>query len=200
MFQSAPLLRGAIFPVLEAVMEGGFQSAPLLRGAISRGRPRWWMGAFQSAPLLRGAMAANAAACHQLHVSIRAPLARGDGLLRAPAAADGCFNPRPSCEGRSWMVSRYPQPSGFQSAPLLRGAIRMARQHRHLRQVSIRAPLARGDDGATRKGALSRSFNPRPSCEGRSERQPTWQPGMMFQSAPLLRGAIAHRIASDWIA
>ena len=36
-----------------------------------------------------------------------------------------------------------------------------------LDRVSIRAPLARGDTQALQKPLPEKSFNPRPSCEGR---------------------------------
>src|SRR5690606_21943931 len=97
------------------------------------------------APLVRGATHRRLHLLHQLHVSIRAPRARGDVLrlkqitglavsIRAPrargdeapeasAAAKDRFNPRPSCEGRPF---RPVVP--FIKIP-----------------VSIRAPRARGD-------------------------------------------------------
>ncbi len=55
------------------------------------------------------------------------------------------FNPRPSCEGRCSIKTGYLIEAGFQSAPLLRGAIILP----HCLYVFFNC------------------FNPRPSCEGR---------------------------------
>ncbi len=166
-------------------------------------------------------------------VSIRAPLARGDTNLRLLGLLMRRFNPRPSCEGRLALTNVPELPLefqsapllrgatvddfirahylGFQSAPLLRGATRQTTRHRMERRVSIRAPLARGDDAADNIGwevevsiraplargdrhvSASRGFpscfNPRPSCEGRPEAKVDTMLSQMFQSAPLLRGA-----------
>ncbi len=123
-------------------------------------------------------------------VSIRAPLARGDWHYVALRRISHCFNPRPSCEGRSEVMGWNKPQEVFQSAPLLRGAIQRAGHALRWRAVSIRAPLARGDVSVPLQINRRRSFNPRPSCEGRS---PPNSPPMAchrFQSAPLLRGAM----------
>ncbi len=145
-------------------------------------------------------------------VSIRAPLARGDSNHALPSIANGRFNPRPSCEGRFITPTGKLAAASFQSAPLLRGAIAcdlsmctsdpvsirapLARGDATKDiiaawpTVSIRAPLARGDKQSASVCLRLRSFNPRPSCEGRSQRQHPHQFQMTFQSAPLLRGAM----------
>ncbi len=187
----APLARGDPVGPLASRHGLGFNPRPSCEGRPVTSTSSSSSAVFQSAPLLRGATpcAACAGACHG--VSIRAPLARGDPtgvwegtlnlafqsapLLRGATVARiiragrmGRFNPRPSCEGRP-----------MQDAKLIASA-----------KVSIRAPLARGDRssrntgkslrqfqsapllrGATRWRAdypqSVRSFNPRPSCEGR---------------------------------
>ncbi len=100
----------------------------------------------------------------------------------------------------------------FQSAPLSRGAILLREAKDQIAKVSIRAPLARGDvvspagfpsvivsiraplaRGDTRKAArLPRGacFNPRPSREGRFVTRGEGRVELVFQSAPLSRGAI----------
>ena len=167
-----------------------FQSAPLLRGAITRYPAAWLPKQFQSAPLLRGAIAACFDAVLASVVSIRAPLARGDARRKVRLATSTSFNPRPSCEGRSADNTNRRTPMMFQSAPLLRGAMECEEPIKGVIVVSIRAPLARGDDGsvanipasdvsiraplargdenARRRAWVRRCFNPRPSCEGRS--------------------------------
>ncbi len=78
----------------------------------------------------------------------------------------------------------------FQSAPLLRGAIAIAGRTAGMQQVSIRAPLARGDLSGGITHYKPACFNPRPSCEGRLQGNDYPAKRLVFQSAPLLRGAI----------
>ncbi len=104
-----------------------------------------------------------------IHVSIRAPHARGDARILHHENETKCFNPRPSCEGRRpesvWSMTGCM----FQSAPLMRGA-------------TSATPL---------RNPGSRCFNPRPSCEGRQMLSRWFINDTMFQSAPLMRGATA---------
>ena len=101
--------------------------------------------------------------------------------------------------------------AGFQSAPLLRGATQVVELTAEDRDVSIRAPLARGDHDPRLRGGIGRvsiraplargdrasvplqdynsGFNPRPSCEGRPAILSPHLVVRKFQSAPLLRGA-----------
>ncbi len=147
---------------------------------------------FQSAPLLRGATCANPTTGNWYRVSIRAPLARGDSRRHACLTNGRCFNPRPSCEGRLAETSDLSLFGGFQSAPLLRGA---TVDHGRLVGewvVSIRAPLARGDAGCQNGGMKIVCFNPRPSCEGRRRMESAIFMVLVFQSAPLLRGATVN--------
>ena len=150
-----------------------------------------------------------------LTVSIHAPRARGD-IARLNYVLD----------------------LGFQFTPLVRGATSITFIEPCF-LVSIHAPRARGDQGFARlrrgnrfqftplvRGATSRryaenslrSFNSRPSCEGRRIFNPEWiktvvsihaprargdQTGMVrqdfqrFQFTPLVRGATADRI--NWL-
>ena len=79
----------------------------------------------------------------------------------------------------------------FQSAPLLRGAMLARSAGADSAAVSIRAPLARGDQPISSVHRSRSCFNPRPSCEGRYQRLGCLACADQFQSAPLLRGAIA---------
>ena len=184
--------------------------APLARGDDC-GLPVPLVCSFQSAPLLRGATAKRSAMFPPDPVSIRAPLARGDPhwsdtpevvavSIRAPLARGdvgalpalgrlSSFNPRPSCEGRRLERLRRAALSGFQSAPLLRGATLSDTGASSLLCVSIRAPLARGDTPPRGSASGRGGFNPRPSCEGRPLTDSRPCVSVAFQSAPLLRGA-----------
>ncbi len=166
---------------------------------------------FQSAPLLRGATSAKNPAHLTTVVSIRAPLARGDALVLVLLLVWESFNPRPSCEGRPRGFRWDWRPPQFQSAPLLRGATDCGEAKDGAADVSIRAPLARGDHSfqvmaksyhrfnprPSCEGRLSlfsfslglEGFNPRPSCEGRPRLGKLVGGWKRFQSAPLLRGA-----------
>ena len=52
-------------------------------------------------------------------VSIRAPRVRGDMRYFSSRSMILCFNPRPSCEGRSGAMLATTALDGFQSAPLV---------------------------------------------------------------------------------
>ncbi len=157
-----------------------------------------WMKSFQSAPLLRGATEMILARYSNMVVSIRAPLARGDLLPTVPPVVSGCFNPRPSCEGRQTLQSGSLHASQFQSAPLLRGATEGEEHGAVLFVVSIRAPLARGDPPQRLMRSLSICFNPRPSCEGRRRLTVGVLSVSSFNPRPSCEGrpaiACAHRI------
>ncbi len=173
---------------------GWFQSAPLMRGATLRPCRCGVSIEFQSAPLMRGATLSSVPLPKLQTVSIRAPHARGDQSFGPQSSSTGCFNPRPSCEGR----------------------LAANRDCRWFRLVSIRAPHARGDHPILGTATNRPSFNPRPSCEGRllqvghvggsrevSIRAPHARgdfskalPGSvaLFQSAPLMRGATTEEL------
>ena len=229
----APLARGDPAFSRCRTARTGFNPRPSCEGRPSLSIPSGKMFLFQSAPLLRGATIGEVYLLFVFCVSIRAPLARGDHrqfrLLRlrirfnprpscegrlwpgdGGAGADG-FNPRPSCEGRPRQFCHHLPRAGFQSAPLLRGATFVDGDAAGVVDVSIRAPLARGDPTKIRAPTRSSSFNPRPSCEGRLEDERIRCPRRsfnprpscegrpwiaesleiwpQFQSAPLLRGA-----------
>ncbi len=78
LFQSAPLLRGAI----KIVTISSFIVFVSIRAPLARGdhRPDGTRerNEFQSAPLLRGAIPVSLCSMSAILVSIRAPLARGD--------------------------------------------------------------------------------------------------------------------------
>ena len=124
-----------------------------------------------------------------VEVSIRAPLARGDRNLSLRRLPNKGFNPRPSCEGRP-AIPPHPSPTPvFQSAPLLRGATVGVWRGCGGVNVSIRAPLARGDLASARLRLVTECFNPRPSCEGRLfPRLALWNKCGVSIRAPLARG------------
>ena len=100
---------------------------------------------FQSTPLMRGATTAD---------------------TRSPSPPHR-FNPRPSCEGRRPRRARGGDPHQVSiHAPHARGDWR-SWSCVLLGQVSIHAPHARGDWPCRCRCQGRRSFNPRPSCEGR---------------------------------
>ena len=99
---------------------------------------------FQSAPLLRGAIRKILSTKKILKFQ-SAPLLRGAIIKAVHHLAN----------------------TMFQSAPLLRGAITVAEVIPPAVDVSIRAPLARGDLLHCNTDSSSHCFNPRPSCEGR---------------------------------
>jgi len=195
-----------------------FQSAPLLRGATEPEAADPENESFQSAPLLRGATEMIADFDLLVEVSIRAPLARGDRNLSLRRLPNKGFNPRPSCEGRPKVIQGHPWVTGFNPRPSCEGrpldaagvAIHIAVSIRaplargdpceesgdDVGDVSIRAPLARGDSRRSSPMACHGSFNPRPSCEGRPQREPSHGAHRLFQSAPLLRGATAGRVVA----
>jgi len=150
---------------------------------------------FQSAPLLRGATRTPRGCRHGSPVSIRAPLARGDIMTDEVKLRKCRFNPRPSCEGRRRTLGVMRPEHLFQSAPLLRGATGAGSTCERNDGVSIRAPLARGDQASPTDARRAPCFNPRPSCEGRPTSIPLVPMSSSFQSAPLLRGATGRRRA-----
>ncbi len=174
---------------------------------------------FQSAPLMRGATFIGLHGSRKAGVSIRAPHARGDLLRCRSATGSASFNPRPSCEGRLAAWGSLATPCRFQSAPLMRGAtgfdaLHLAERDVSIRAphargdavrccancqdiVSIRAPHARGDQPSPRGPARSPCFNPRPSCEGRRLRFAAGLGCGAFQSAPLMRGATGISLGGD---
>ena len=140
------------------------------------------------------------------------PLLRGATRTSLPnRRRNMCFNPRPSCEGRPLLTSTPHKIMQFQSTPLLRGATCKTHQLHSYRwfqstpllrgatgvaigpntnvEVSIHAPLARGDPLPLTRPNHDRSFNPRPSCEGRHVQAYAILETTQFQSTPLLRGA-----------
>ncbi len=193
-FQSAPLLRGATGLVVEDChgCEVSIR-APLARGD-ARLRPTTPRdGRFNPRPSCEG---------------------RQNQICRWKGRH--CFNPRPSCEGRPRRVRGWPARWPFQSAPLLRGATTKTAACKQALAVSIRAPLARGDkwlmgtksdEAVSIRAPLARGdimskhsrlsfccFNPRPSCEGRPGLASLGAWVLVFQSAPLLRGATRNRL------
>ncbi len=118
-----------------------------------------------------------------------APLLRGATSRLPPRSSPVVFQSAPLLRGATPISLLFGNFSGFQSAPLLRGATAVVKDVNEKPSVSIRAPLARGDNRRCMTPSERWSFNPRPSCEGRLAPPPPVSPSASFQSAPLLRGA-----------
>ena len=210
-FNPRPSCEGRLFYGVGIAGSSMFQSTPLLRGATKRGivhAERIWVSIH--APLARG----DACPCRASSSASRfnpRPSCEGRRFAFRSERPPRCFNPRPSCEGRQAvsaaafkrmefqstpLLRGATQGSGgmggpnmFQSTPLLRGATMVAPRHLSGRRVSIHAPLARGDFVTIPSGMSAKSFNPRPSCEGRQRLLRRSPANAWFQSTPLLRGA-----------
>ena len=166
-FQSTPLLRGATARSFSFLRYSLFQSTPLLRGAtiykihhvpdrrvsihapLARGDllaliSLVGFSSFNPRPSCEGRRIAGMVR-EMRKVSIHAPLARGDVALLNPSTKDKSFNPRPSCEGRRLLLFLRQLFQLFQSTPLLRGATVFKITNINHENVSIHAPLARGD-------------------------------------------------------
>ena len=100
-----------------------------------------------------------------------------------------CFNPRPPCEGRPKGAGDPGRPEGFNPRPPCEGRLAIVRWALLWGDVSIRAPLARGDKRPRRWRPTRHGFNPRPPCEGRRCcSMSTWLDMAVSIRAPLARG------------
>ena len=192
-----------------------FQPTPLMRGATLDPRDCRVLGVVSThAPHARGDFGATEMINEGI-VSTHAPHARGDRPSSwHPCHRHGRFNPRPSCEGRlclhvddARLAQFQPTPlmrgatgglrasaftALFQPTPLMRGATAALRDRLKVLLVSTHAPHARGDAAARLLCRGLRSFNPRPSCEGRPIWPTTLPISEVFQPTPLMRGATLH--------
>src|SRR5690606_20914531 len=119
----------------------------------------------------------------------RAPLARGDRKDDRLQDFIRSFQSAPLSRGATTLLGLLWRWVRFQSAPLSRGATGRLALIVRQRDVSIRAPLARGDVGRRLPPRGRGGFNPRPSREGRRPASHKNCPWLLFQSAPLSRGA-----------
>jgi len=119
--------------------------APLARGDATNAERVESPQSFNPRPSCEGRRGSGRRRRKTHKVSIRAPLARGDEGVNKVFQSILSFNPRPSCEGRHLTVIQGKSKVGFQSAPLLRGATQGDFERGGIANVSIRAPLARGD-------------------------------------------------------
>ena len=99
------------------------------------------------------------------------------------------FQSTPLMRGATGVAGHASSSDRFQSTPLMRGATGRAGAVAKEGEVSIHAPHARGDTSRDRCRRPTRSFNPRPSCEGRLDSVGALSGKMVFQSTPLMRGA-----------
>ena len=87
------------------------------------------------------------------------------------------------------MVYFKAQPLQFQSTPLMRGATSPINVG-YLARLFQSTPLMRGaTSSSAARSTRCRSFNPRPSCEGRHVVYDMVMAELKFQSTPLMRGA-----------
>ena len=144
--------------------------------------------AFQSTHPLRGATYFSSLQDTAAPVSIHAPPARCDKIVKMHRTNDCCFNPRTPCEVRRPWILIFFCPIPFQSTHPLRGATISSyvfacrfcfnprtpcevRQDIHyfnpINYVSIHAPPARCDPYFGPVNSRLPSFNPRTPCEVR---------------------------------
>ena len=96
----APLARGDFDRGRRIEAWRSFNPRPSCEGRLFSSVCRNVQCRFQSTPLLRGATLEYFEREQLPGVSIHAPLARGDTPSMTTQRTTGCFNPRPSCEGR----------------------------------------------------------------------------------------------------
>ena len=142
---------------------------------------------------MRGATSATLEQWRKRLVSIRAPLARGDYKRRTVGGGDEKFQSAPLLRGATglrcldllcvFVSIRAPLARGDGFPSLVAPPA----------GVSIRAPLARGDAGRPMPTRRSRSFNPRPSCEGRQYLKPLPLPMRGFNPRPSCEGRLRPR-------
>ena len=210
----APLARGDAICRTTNYNLSPFQSTPLSRGATIRPDGFKDRARFQSTPLSRGATRSPSCTRAERPISIHAPLARGDLTLLQVFSRETGFQSTPLSRGATIRRQRRPSLRRFQSTPLSRGATPIsapiARRTRFQStplsrgatakiedasrspDISIHAPLARGDQNHDQSIHVAEHFNPRPSREGRHGKTFDWiNLTPISIHAPLARGDVA---------
>ena len=145
-----------------------FQSTHPLRGATSASsRDRNTVFPFQSTHPLRGATQDTTPAIGRSTISIHAPLAGCDAILRISASKPADFNPRTPCGVRRKVANYF--------------GVTV--------EISIHAPLAGCDSEIVSVQPTAFNFNPRTPCGVRLVTFCPIAPSLLFQSTHPLRGA-----------
>ena len=162
----APRVRGDCRPLLIPCFHVGFNSRPSCEGRPRAPLTLWTSPpSFNSRPSCEGRP--GIPLIEALHlVSIHAPRVRGDHWGHK-AIRDNRFNSRPSCEGRPARLPCGDSVLVSIHAPRVRGDPTQSIRITRIPNVSIHAPRVRGDPKPRPKSRPKRSFNSRPSCEGR---------------------------------
>ena len=172
-----------------ASKEYDFNPRPPCGGRLQGWRERYRRSQFQSTPPMRGATKELMERYGGSEISIHAPHAGGDILLKQTPATAGHFNPRPPCGGRRSLMWPVKLRAQFQSTPPMRGATCQHLLRRPRYGISIHAPHAGGDPQPRRSPGHQFYFNPRPPCGGRRARLRWNSHNFRFQSTPPMRGA-----------
>ena len=166
-----------------------FQSTRPMRGATLQDRGRRRLKMFQSTRPMRGATVSHEPVDTFQHVSIHAPHAGRDRIVKLLHRVTRCFNPRAPCGARQLLngdpkkLTRFnPRaPCGarrqqtaisltttrFQSTRPMRGATLTIAIGRSRLDVSIHAPHAGRDQDGQGLYFFTQGFNPRAPCGAR---------------------------------
>ncbi len=152
--------------VLVGILDGSFNPRPSCEGRLGGLGHINALEVFQSTPLMRGATTYDRAVLFW-SVFQSTPLMRGATKREWIDGADEKFQSTPLMRGATRMVYFKAQPLQFQSTPLMRGATSPINVG-YLARLFQSTPLMRGaTSSSAARSTRCRSFNPRPSCEGR---------------------------------
>ena len=145
---------------------------------------------FQSTRPVRGATGRYGKDFLSKLVSIHAPRAGRDSLLRTIPRNAECFNPRAPCGARpsSTFILGYHKLVSIH-APRAGRDSEEADKLLTKEEVSIHAPRAGRDGRTVPTAASSRSFNPRAPCGARPKSHAYANNSILFQSTRPVRGA-----------
>ena len=163
MFQFTPLVRGATVHSQMLNNPEGFNSRPSCEGRQpNAGFLRYAL--FQFTPLVRGATLPFSSTSWSRLFQFT-PLVRGATRPRTPSRRVRGFNSRPSCEGRHNQLDFPMEYTVSIHAPRARGDCTIG--FSTITATFQFTPLVRGATLVRRADLQRRSFNSRPSCEGR---------------------------------
>ena len=145
-----------------------FQSTLLMRGATIDRRIAATYGLFQSTLLMRGATCWSVQRKNALPISIHAPHARSDGLLKTCAPLVRVFQSTLLMRGATKVIRNIPTTQKFQSTLLMRGATAPA-LYKLLLSIRFQSTLLMRGATCNVSSAIQYicNFNPRSSCEER---------------------------------
>ena len=167
-FNPRPSCEGRLARATGSTPNVMFQSTPLMRGATPTPMMMGGNPQFQSTPLMRGATRHGRNHVQRQEVSIHAPHARGDKLVRRAEIHVLVSIHAPHARGDTVTLNNMHPMTQFQSTPLMRGATGRFGARRRAAAGFQSTPLMRGATSGIYRTTSSRTcFNPRPSCEGR---------------------------------